>query len=127
MGSGLTTRDGASLFQGRVGTENARGAESLDLIRGEIARMRDGGVTADELDATQLYLTGAYALGFDSNSSIASRLVFYQLEDLGIDYINTRNARVNAVTREDVARVAARLLDPDRLLVVVVGQPEGIE
>ncbi len=127
VGSGLTTLDGASLFQGRVGTENARVAESLDLIRGEIARMRDGGVTADELDATQRYLTGAYALGFDSNSSIASRLVFYQLEDLGIDYINTRNARVNAVTREDVARVAARLLDPDRLLVVVVGQPEGIE
>jgi len=127
VNSGLSTFDQASLFQGSVGTENARVAESLDLIRVEITRMRDEGVMAQELEDAQRYLTGAYALGFDSNGSIASRLAFYQLEDLGIDYINTRNDRVNAVTQEDVARVAARLLDPDNLLIVVVGQPEGLE
>jgi len=126
VSSGLSVLDGASIFQGSVGTENARVARSLDLIRAEIARMRDDGVTAQELEDTQRYLTGAFALGFDSNSSIASRLAFYQLEDLGIDYINTRNARVNEVTQEDVVRVARRLLDPDNLLVVVVGQPEGL-
>lgn len=127
VNSGLSTYDAASIFQGSVGTENARVAESIALIRSEIARMRDGGVTAQELADTQRYLTGAYALGFDSNRSIATRLAFYQLEELGFDYINTRNDRVNAVTEEDVARVARRLLDPDNLLVVVVGQPEGLE
>lgn len=127
VNSGLAVLDGASIFQGSVGTENARVAQSLALIRSEIARMRDDGVTEQELEDTKRYLTGAFALGFDSNSSIASRLTFYQLEDLGIDYINTRNDRINAVTLEDVDRVAARLLDPDNLLVVVVGQPEGLE
>jgi len=127
VGSGLSTLDAASIFQGQVGTENARVAQSIDLILEEIRLMRDDGVTQEELEVTQRYLTGAFALGFDSNSSIASRLVFYQLEDLGIDYINTRNPRVYAVTQDDVNRVAARLLDPESLLVVIVGQPEGIE
>jgi len=126
VNTGLSVLDGADLFLGSVGTQNARVGDSLALIRQEIARMRDGGVTEEELANTKQYLTGAFALGFDSNSSIASRLAFYQLEDLGIDYVNTRNTRVNAVTQEDVARVAARLLDPDNLLVVVVGQPEGL-
>jgi zinc protease len=34
---------------------------------------------------------------------------------------------VNAVTLEDVNRVASELLDPDGLHFVVVGQPEGLE
>ncbi len=126
VNSGLSVMDGGAIFQGRVGTANARVGESLALIREQIALMRDEGVSAEELSNTQTYLTGAFALGFGSNSSIASRLAFYQLEDLGIDYINTRNARVNAVTEAGVARVAARLLQPDNLLVVVVGQPEGL-
>jgi zinc protease len=44
-----------------------------------------------------------------------------------VDYIATRNDRVNAVTVEDVRRVAARLLQPDALHFVVVGRPEGLE
>ena len=43
------------------------------------------------------------------------------------DYITTRNDQVNAVTLEDVARVAARLYRPEDLRFIVVGQPEGVE
>jgi len=43
-----------------------------------------------------------------------------------IDYIANRNAFVEAVTSEDIARVAKRLLDVDKMLTVVVGQPEGL-
>ncbi len=127
VNSSLSTYDAVTLLSGSVGTENARVGESIDLIRSEMTRLRDEGVEPGELEQIQTYLTGAYALGFDSNGSIANRLAFYQLEDLGIDYINTRNARVRAVTAEDVHRVAERLLRPDDLLVVVVGEPEGLE
>ena len=50
-----------------------------------------------------------------------------QTAGLGIDYVNDRNALVEAVTVEDIRRVAARLLDPERLTFVVVGRPEGLE
>jgi len=127
VSSSLSVLDEASLYMGRVGTENARVGESIALIQSEITRLRDEGVTDEELANTQQYLTGAYALGFGSNSSIASRLSFYQMENLGLDYINTRNLRIGAVSQEDIDRVSQRLLNPDDLLIVVVGQPEGLE
>ena len=54
-------------------------------------------------------------------------LVAMQVDHLGIDYLEKRNGYIEAVTLEDVQRVAARLYHPDQLLVVVVGQPQGLE
>jgi zinc protease len=50
-----------------------------------------------------------------------------QLGGLPITYVDERNEMINAVTKEDIARVAERLLHPGELIVTVVGQPEGIE
>jgi zinc protease len=50
-----------------------------------------------------------------------------QRQGLGLDYINTRNARINAVTLSEINRVAARLLQPETLNFVVVGQPTGLK
>ena len=49
------------------------------------------------------------------------------MEDLGADYINKRNGLIEAVTLEDVNRVAKRLLKPDALSFVVVGKPVGLD
>ncbi len=119
--------DRAGLYMGGVATANARVAKSLELIRQEWARMAEGGLTQEELDAAKTYLTGSFALRFDSNAKIASFLVGAQSANLPIDYIDTRNGLVEAVTLEDVSRVAERLLKPDDLFVVVVGKPEGME
>ena len=50
-----------------------------------------------------------------------------QVAKLGIDYLDRRNGLIEAVTREDIAALAAELLDPDGFAVVVVGEPEGID
>ena len=92
----------------------------------EWARMAAGGVTAQELENAKKYLTGAFPLSFDSNARIANYLVFLQEEKLGTDYIERRNQMVEAVTLDDLRRVAARLLTPENLSVVVVGKPAGL-
>ena len=100
--------------------------ETVDLIRQEWARFAEGGVTDKELTDARTYLTGEYPLRFDGNSKIASILAGMQLVGLPADYVNTRNAKVEAVTAKDVQRVAQRLLHADQLRFVLVGRPQGI-
>ena len=64
---------------------------------------------------------------FDGNGRIANILVGMQMQGLPADYIITRNDKVNAITLEDIQRVAQRILKPDALHFVVVGQPEGLD
>ena len=97
------------------------------MIKAEWERLATEGVTEQELVDAKTYLTGAYPLRFDGNTNIAEILAGMQLSGLPIDYINTRNDKVDAVTLEDVKRVAERLMRPEALHFVVVGQPEGVE
>jgi len=122
----LASYDLAELIQGSVSSSNDRIAAALEVVKSEWQRMARDGVTDAELTAAKTYLTGAYPLRFDGNGRIANILLNMQLDGLPVTYLTARNQLVNAVTREDVARVAARLLKPENLRIVVVGQPEGL-
>ena len=126
VGTALATGLYGQSWQGGMAGSNATTAEAMALIRAEWARMAEG-VTEAELTAAKTYLTGEYPLRFDGNGRIASILAGMQLIGFPIDYIDTRNAKVEAVTAEDVTRVAQRLLDPEALRFVLVGRPEGVE
>lgn len=122
----LSSKDLAATYRGGVSSANDRIAEAIDVIRAEWALAATEGATAEEVEAAKLYLTGEYPLRFDGNGRIASIMVAMQMEGLPIDYIATRNEKVEAVTLDDVNRVAGELLDPDGLRFVVVGKPEGL-
>jgi zinc protease len=123
----LAPGDYGWLYLGRFSSANARAAEAMEIVRDEWARMAREGVTEEELETAKRYLTGAYALRFDGNARIVSQLLGLQTAGLGVDYVNERNDLIEAVTTEDIARVADRLLKPDALTWVVVGRPEGVE
>ncbi len=127
VGTGLSLREGAELMAGRFSTSNDRAAEAIDLVRREWTRLAAEGVSRTELERVQTYLTGAYPLRFDGNANIARILVGMQADGLPIDYVDTRNDKVMAVTLGDITRVARRMLDAGGLRFVVVGQPEGVE
>ena len=118
--------DAASLFVGGVATKNEQMSQSLDIIRSELKRMADEGPTPKELEDAKSNLTGSFALRFDTNAKIANQLLYFLAEDLGLDYVDRRNAEVDAVTIDDMKRVAKRLLVTDDLFVTVVGKPKGL-
>ena len=117
----------AGLYMGGAATRNDRVAETIAVVRATLARLAAEGVSARELAAAKGHLTGAFPLRFDSGRKIARTMLHVRLQGLGIDYFDRRNGHIEAVTREDVARVARRLLRPDLLTLVVAGAPEGIE
>jgi len=122
----LVLFDHGPMLLGQFSSSNDLVAEAIEVLRTEWADVAENGVTAEELAAAQTYLTGAYPLRFTGNDTIAGILSGMQIDDMPIDYINTRNDQVMAVTLEDISRTAARLMDPDGLHVVVAGQPEGL-
>jgi len=123
----LMPMDHAALIMGHVASANARIAEAVSVIRDVWADVEENGVTQEELDKAKTYLTGAYPLRFDGNGTIARIMVGMQMDGLTPDYVATRNDKINAVTLDDVRRVAGELLKADKLHFVVVGKPEGLE
>jgi zinc protease len=117
---------GAAMLGGAA-TRNDKVAETIALIKSELKRYANEGPTPQELVDAKTYQTGSYALRFDSNRKIADQLLGVREQDLGIDYVEKRNSLIEAITLEDVKRVAKRLIDADALIFTVVGKPEGLE
>jgi zinc protease len=125
--TGLSYGEHLQTWGGSGQTKNESAGEFIAGIRDEMQKLVDEGITAEELDDAKAYLTGSYPLGFDSNAKIAGQMMGVRQDEMGIDYFDRRNAMVNAVTLEDVNRVAAEYLDPDKYLFIAVGQPQGLE
>ena len=117
----------AGLYMGRVATANSQVSKSLKVIRAEWTKMADKGVTPTELAAAKSYINGSFPLRLDSTHRIASLLVSVQANNLGIDYLSKRSSLINDVTLSDIKRVAPKLLRPEALTVLIVGQPKGIK
>lgn len=117
----------ASIFAGGVATKNEEIGQSLDVIKAELQRMAKDGPTPEELQNAKDYLTGSYALRFDTNAKIANQLLGIMQDDLGIGYVDERNKLIEAVTLDDVKRAAARILQTDNLITTVVGQPKNLK
>lgn len=123
--SSLANYDHCSFLMGGTSTKNERAVESLDVIQAEIRALGAEGPSGDELDKAQKYLTGSYALRFDTSTKIANQLTHLQVEGFGIAYLDERNALIDAVTLPEACRVAARLFGDGQLLVAAAGRPEG--
>ena len=124
--SQLANFDHTSIFSGGTSTKNERAKESLDVIEDEIGKLAADGPTEEELVKAKKFLTGSYALRFDTSLKIASQLVHLQMEGFDVSYLDERNGLIEAVTLEDTQRVAKRLFGKGPLLVAMVGRPVGV-
>lgn len=123
----VSSQDKIQLWSGGGQTKNESAGEFIAGVKANMETMVADGMTEEELANAKAYLTGSYPLGFDSNAKIAARMMGVRLDELPVDFFDKRNAMVEAVTLEDVNRVAAEYLSPDNFTFVVVGQPEGLD
>ena len=115
----------SALFIGKTGTRADRAGETVDAINKQIHRIAEEGPTQQELDEAKSYLKGSQMLALDTSSKLASGLLQYQLDKLGIDYIEKRNAIVDAVTLDDARKAAKRLWGQGLITVIVGREPQA--
>jgi zinc protease len=121
----LPLREGAMLVGGTA-TRNDRAAESLVVIREEMAKLANEGPSEHEVQEAKNYIIGSYPLRFDTSPKIAAELLGLAINGFEPEFLAERNQLFAAVTLADVKRVAQRLFGDPRLLVQAVGRPAGL-
>lgn len=102
-------------------TRNDQVDEALDVMRSSLKDFHDKGPTDKELTAAKKNITGGFPLRIDSNSEIVEYLGMIGFYGLPLDYLDTFNDKVMAVTREQIMDAYRRRVHPDRMATVIVG------
>lgn len=109
-------------FAVTVQTKNETAGVAIEGILSEMKRIREEEVSDDEIRDAKAYLTGSFPLKLDTNSKIANYLVFVEYHNLGLDYFDAYLKHIEAVTKDDIMRVARKYIDPEHLITVVVAK-----
>src|SRR5204862_6299374 len=114
-------------FEASTNTRSPATAEVLRLIVDEFWRLQRERVGERELSDAKAYLTGSFPLTIETPDAIATQVLNVLFYGLPVEQLETFRQRVNAVTVDDIERVARFYLRPDRLSVVLVGNAAAFE
>ena len=114
----------AGSFQAGLQTKNESANTAIGEIFKEIERIRTEPVSDRELNDAKSYLTGSFPLRIDSNKKIAGFLTAVEYYGLGLDYVDNYRKLIEAVSKDDVLRVAGKYLNTNSYVLVVVGDLE---
>jgi zinc protease len=90
-------------------------------LRETLKDFHDKGPTGEELVAAKKNITGGFPLRIDSNSKIVEYLAMIGFYGLPLDYLETFNDRVMAVTREQIRDAYQRRVPLQQMATVIVG------
>ena len=100
--------------------------DSLKEFFYELERIRDEDVSEKEIINARSYLTGVFPLRIETQEGLVDQLVQIKMMDLPPDYLHIYRDRVNAVTVDDIRRVARQYVMPDKAAIVVVGDAAAV-
>lgn len=111
----------AGAFTVGLQTRPDQASQALAVSREVLARFVQEGPTQAELEAAKSNLIGGFALLIDSNRKLLGSVASIAWNKLPLDYLDSWTQQVEKVTLADVRAAFARKLQPDRMVVVVVG------
>ena len=111
----------AGLFVISSATKNESAGELVRVALDEVARFRDAGPSAEEVERATSYLAGLYPLSLETHEQWADRLADVRLYGYGLDEVRDYRERVRAVTASEAHAAGRRWFPADGLVVVAVG------
>src|SRR5439155_15409501 len=113
--------DDQGMFAIYAGTAPERVHETIDVIEAEIARLREGSLSDDELVSSKGHLTGSLAMSLETSASRMRRIGRAETVEGDVPSVDEVVGRIEKVTREDVARVIERVFDNGPRTLALVG------
>jgi len=127
VSSAFNLRREGGFFEVSTFTRVAEVRRVIDLLLAELERARSEPPAGLELEETRTLAVGQFALGMETSDDVLDGLVNLEIYGLPENSLDTYRARVRAVTAADVARVAAKLLHPERAAIILVGPAEALK
>src|SRR5262249_13113012 len=100
--------------------------DSLKEFFYELDRIRDEKVSEQELADAKNFLAGVFPIRAETQEGLTGLIVTQNLYGLPDDYLQTYREKVNAVTVDDVERMARKYIKADAMAIVIVGDAEEI-
>ncbi len=119
--SNLSAGTGPGAWYVSAGVNPSNLEKAVDLIKQELKRYVEAGITAEELSDSQTNFIGRLPLSLESNGGVAGSLLNIERFNLGLDYYRQYPDLVKAVTVEEVLETARKYIDPERLVIAMAG------
>jgi len=123
----FSTQKETGSFKVTIQTKNESAHDVIAETLKELIRMQKDLVSMKELADAKAYLTGSFPLRMDTYTKIADMLTSIEIFNLGLDYPQKYAALINAITKDDIRRVAKKYLHPDKIVLVVVANREKVK
>ena len=111
----------AGAFQVGLTTRPDQAAQAVTVARDVVRQFVEQGPTDTELQAAKDFLINGFALRIDSNRKLLDNVANIAWNGLPLDYLDTWTGQVQQVSVADIRRAFSRVLQPDRMVTVVVG------
>jgi predicted Zn-dependent peptidase len=121
VSSGMKALDDTGMFMVRAGVDNSKIVPALDLILKVLKKTAKDGVTQDEFRRAKDYYRGQFLLGLEDTLDHMLWLGGVVISNDEVKTLKEAVERINAVTREDIKRVARHILAPNRLNTAIIG------
>src|SRR5262249_31103160 len=119
--SNLDARRTAGTFRATAEVRTPATGDSLKEFFYELKRIRSEPVTEKEIADAKSYLTGVFPIRLETQEGLTDQLVQIKMLNLPDDYLETYRDRVQAVTVDEIQRVAEKYVKPDEAALIVVG------
>jgi zinc protease len=119
--------DYPGLFRVQMATKSETAIESVEALRGEVARLVNDPVTEAEISLAKESILNAYVFTMDTRQKALSQRVLLEFYGFPPDYFTKYPSLVQQVTAADVQRVAKKYVNPNNLAVLVVGKQSAFE
>ena len=125
--SNLDARRTAGTFRAMAEVRTPVTGESLKEFFYELNRIRTDPVSAKEIADAKSYLTGVFPVRLETQEGLTDQLVQIKMLDLPGNYLETYRDNVQAVTVEDIQRVAEKYVKPDEAALIMVGDGNQVQ
>jgi zinc protease len=124
--STLDARRTAGTFRATAEVRTPVTGDSLKEFFHELNRIGSEQVSQKEISDAKSYLTGVFPIRLETQEGLTDQLVQIKMLNLPNDYLDTYRDRIQAVTVEEIQRVAQKYIKPDEAALIVVGDGASV-